>query len=200
MARSTGKRGRAVDLSANSTTLEHAEQRKDHFGSTNTVSHVVKATNESDIFDLFGVGANTSKKETKPFVHQVKFHGPQGEVIRAWANVDDGAMREVMSTETFKKVKHRLGKTTQSGQLLRVANGVIVQSEARWEGEVEVNGIRTNVTFEVFDSGGKWDFLFGKTLLEAYKANHNYESDEITIYGKGGVATLTNQFPNQTRR
>jgi hypothetical protein len=57
-----------------------------------------------------------------------------------------------------------------------------------------------NAAFEVFDSGGKWDFLFGKTLLETFKAVHEYDLDRITIYGKGGTAVLVNQSntANQT--
>ena len=35
-----------------------------------------------------------------------------------------------------------------------------------------MNGISTNIAFEIFDSGGKWDFLFGKTLLKTFKAVH----------------------------
>ena len=80
-----------------------------------------------------------------------------------WASIDDGAMKEVMSSAMFDKIKHRLGKSTPSSQLLRVVNGVIMQSEARWKGEVEMEGIKAEVTFEVFDSRGKWDFLFGNT-------------------------------------
>lgn len=49
--------------------------------------------------------------------------------MRVWANIDDGAMREVMSTEVFKRVKHRLGMASPS-QLLWVANGTIVKLEA----------------------------------------------------------------------
>ena len=78
-------------------------------------------------------------------------------------------------------------------QLLRVANGVIVQSKARWEGEIEVNGVKEKVAFEVFDNGGRWDFLFGKMLLETFKAVHNCELDEITISGKRGKTTIRNQ-------
>ena len=154
------------------------------------------STPESKIIDLFGIGASKlegEEKETKPFIHQVRFHGPQGEVVRVWANIDDGAMREVMSTSMFRKVKHRLGTVSPSSQLLRVANGVIVQSEAKWEGKIEANGVSTEVRFEVFDSGGKWDFLFGKTLLEAFKAVHDYKSDEIQLIGDGGETTLKNQ-------
>ena len=76
-------------------------------------------------------------------------------------------MKEVMSATMFNKVKHRL---EPSSQLLRIANGAIIQSEARWEGNVEVNSVSIGVAFEVFDSGGKWDFLFGKTLLKVFKA------------------------------
>jgi hypothetical protein len=202
LAGDTGKRGWAVELSADSTTLEYTEQ-KEHFEIRDTVSHVLTTTVKSNIVDLFSIGASKIKgeiKDTKPFVHQVQFHGPQGEIVRAWANIDDGAMKEVMSKEKLQKVKHRLGRATPSGQLLRVANGAIIQSEARWEGEIEVNGVKTDVAFEVFDSGGKWDFLFGKTLLEAFKATHDYNLDKITIYGRGGNTTLTNQFHTTGQR
>jgi hypothetical protein len=187
LAGDTGKRGWAVELSADSTTLEYTEQ-KEHFEIRDTVSHVLTTTVKSNIVDLFSIGASKIKgeiKDTKPFVHQVQFHGPQGEIV---------------SKEKFQKVKHRLGRATPSGQLLRVANRAIIQSEARWEGEIEVNGVKTDVAFEVFDSGGKWDFLFGKTLLEAFKATHDYNLDKITIYGRGGNTTLTNQFHTTGQR
>ena len=197
MARCAGKRGRAVDLSASSTTREcHAKQGKELFKSTTTVSPVPTDSSELNIVNLFSIGANKEeegKERTKPFVHQVRFHGPQGEVVRVWANIDDGAMKEVMSSSMFRKVKHRLGTSSPSTQLLRVANGTIVGSEARWEGKVEVNGVSRDVMFEVFDSSGKWDFLFGKTLLETFKAIHNYESDEITLHGDKGKVVIRNQ-------
>ena len=74
-----------------------------------------------------------------------------------------------------------------------MANGTIIRSEAKWNRKVEVNGISTDVTFEVFDSGGKWDFLFGKTLLEKFKAKHDYETDMITLQGAGGETVIHNQ-------
>ena len=144
--------------------------------------------------DLFDVSANEEqeeRKETKPFKHRVHLQGPRGEVVRVWANIDDGAMREVMLMKTFGRVKHRLRVMKPSTQLLCVANGVIIQSKAQWEGEIEVNGVCTNIGFELFDSGGKWDFLFGKTLLEAFCAIHNYKLDEIVIKdNKGTTMTL----------
>jgi hypothetical protein len=58
---------------------------------------------------------------------------------------------------------------------------------------VEVDGVRARVAFEVFDSEGKWDFLFGKSLLETYKAVHDYELDEIILKENGKTTTLLNQ-------
>jgi hypothetical protein len=196
MAGHPGKRGRAVELSTDSTTPGHTEQKDEHFAFKNTLadSNVITTTTESIVVDLFGIGAKEGRmKETRPFIHRVHFHGPQGEVVRVWANVDDGAMKEVMSSAMFNKVKHRLGTQKPSNQLLRLANGTIVQSEARWEGEIEVDGVRARVAFEVFDSGGKWDFLFGKSLLETYKAIHNYELYEIVLKENSKKTTLHNQ-------
>ena len=172
----------------------NAEQQTEFIGTTDTFSDVVSKSN-SNIVQLFSIGTSKEKKEkkTKPFIHQVRFHGPRGKIVRVWANIDNGTMKEVMSSAMFRKVKHRMGTAAPSSQLLQVANGTIIRSEARWEGCVDINGIDADVAFEVFDSGGKWDFLFGKTLLETFKAVHNYESDEITVHGKKGNVTLSNQ-------
>ena len=87
-------------------------QQNIHFGNTDTVSNVDKTYPESNVINLFNIGASKvggRENKTKPFIHRVKLLGLQGEVIRVWANIDDGAMKEVMSLEMFKKVKHRLG-------------------------------------------------------------------------------------------
>jgi len=74
-----------------------------------------------------------------------------------------------------------------------MANGVIVPSQAVWRGEVEIAGVKAQGEFEVFDSGSGWKFLFGKPMLHAFKAIHNYETDQVDITGKGGTRTLLNQ-------
>ena len=53
--------------------------------------------------------------------------------------------------------------------------------------------IKVEGKFEVFDSGGKWVFLFGKPLLKAFNTIHNYAQDEIMVSGLGGTCTLYNQ-------
>ena len=77
-----------------------------------------------------------------------------------------------------------------------MANGAIVPSEATWSGTIHVEGVEASGTFEVFDSGGGWSFLFGKPLLCAFKAKHNYETDEVTIIDNKGSAILCNHPTN----
>jgi hypothetical protein len=147
-------------------------------------------TSESDIVDLFSIGANNKEvKATNPFIHQVRFLGPQGEVVRAWANIDDGAMKEVMSSDMFKRVKHRLGTTTLSSQLLQVANGAVVRSEARWKGMIEVNGISVEAAFEVFDSGlgGNGNFYLGRHYSKHLKPFTTMKQTKLLYKGKRGA-------------
>jgi hypothetical protein len=99
-----GKRGRAVELSTNSMTQGHDIELQEHFETTSTFSSVTTTQPELNVVNLFSIGASKGEKEkeeTKPFIHQVQFHGPQGEIIRVWANIDDGAMKEVMSSAMF---------------------------------------------------------------------------------------------------
>ena len=66
-------------------TQGHIEQKNRHFEITATDSNVLTTTFESEVIDLFGIGANEEKKggveEMRPFIHQVQFHRPQGETI-----------------------------------------------------------------------------------------------------------------------
>jgi hypothetical protein len=43
-------------------------------------------------------------------------------------------------------------------------------------------------TFQVFNSGGAWDMLFGKPLLAAFGASHAFENDVITLCLDGSEA------------
>ena len=146
---------------------------------------------------MYAVGAKLDEKRertAKPFIHQIRLHGPQGEIIRTWATFDEGALMEAMSTAMFERTKHRLGTLQPSPLLLRMANGTIVKSLGRWEGNIEVGGNRVKGSFEVFDSLGAWDFLLGKRLKNALKAVHDYEADEVTIKGEQGLTVLKNQI------
>ncbi|KAJ6542994.1 hypothetical protein B0H19DRAFT_1268181 [Mycena capillaripes] len=113
--------------------------------------------------------------------------------VRVKGLFDGGAMVAVMDKAVWEKIRNELGGGKPSRMKLRMASGQIVKSEATWEGVVEVDGVRVEGTFEVFDSGGGWEFLFGKPLQATFGAIHNYRSDTVSIEAGGKSATLTNQ-------
>ena len=59
-----------------------------------------------------------------------------------------------------------------------MANGNIVNPVGCWK---EVGSATVEGSFKVFDSGGGWDFLFGKTLMTAFEPVHDYAVDEVFI-------------------
>ena len=90
--------------------------------------------------------------------------------LRVWANIDDGALANAMSITKFNVVKHRLGYCKPSPRWLRMADGSVVKPKAVWEGKMEIGGVQVFGSFEVFESGGNWEFLLGKPLLTALHA------------------------------
>ena len=90
-------------------------------------------------------------------------------------------MVDTISTETYKRIKHRLSPLERSIRRLRMANRNIVNPIGCWKGTVEFSSTAVEGSFEVFDSGGGWDFLFGKTLMTAFGAVHDYAVDEVFI-------------------
>jgi hypothetical protein len=198
LAGCTGKWGRAVSVNTPATAQacdKRVSQGVEVPESTfSTVSNVKSTISQSYIVDLYAVGAKPNEESTtKLFIHQIRLHGPQGEIVRVWATFDEGALLEAMSTTAFEKTKHRLGTILPSRLLLRMANGALVKSLGKWEGEIEVEGIWVHGLFEVFDSLGAWDFLLGKRLKNALKAVHDYDIDEVTIKGVQRSAVLKNQ-------
>ena len=106
-------------------------------------------------------------------------------------------MLNAIDAGVFEKVKGRLDGLAVSLKILWMADGHLVPSKGVWTREVEVNGLRWNGSFKVFDSGGAWALLFGKPLLIAFDAFHGYGLDEVHIpAGNDTWATLSNQFFN----
>ena len=145
---------------------------------------------ESHIFDLYTVNP---EQTIQPFTHQLKIKAKGGEIVHVKANFDDGALANTMSTSKFNEIKHRLGHYGPSSRRLRMADGSIVKPAAAWHGEMEISGVQVEGSFEVFESQGNWEFLFGKPLLTAFHVVHEYTNDTVTIENKGHTAILKNQ-------
>ena len=149
-----------------------------------TVSNVHKENSELEVIDLYAVRTESKEsreKGARPFIHQVKLHGPGGEIVRVWGLFDDGAMVDAMSTKVYNQIGHRLSPLGRSTRQLRMANGNVVKPLGCWKGKVELGSTAVEGSFEVFDSGGGWDFLFGKRLMMAFAEIHDYAVDEVFI-------------------
>ena len=82
-------------------------------------SNVHDTDSEYTIIDLYTVwpeSHETQKKEVKPFIHQIKLHGLEGETIQVWGLFDNGAMVDVMSTKMYLQIKHKLAPLEKSIQ------------------------------------------------------------------------------------
>jgi hypothetical protein len=163
---------------------------------------VYNVTTNANVIDLYEVGHKTVTRtmcedpETEvPFAHQIQLHGPQGEIVRIQALFDGAAMVAVMCVSLFNQVKHRLGNWQPSRKLLRVANGTLMPSQARWEGTIQLADITIKGSFEVFDSGGSWAFLLGKPLLRQFRAKQCFGTDTVEIgTNEGSVTVLQNEL------
>lgn len=145
---------------------------------------------EYDVLDLYEVGADSEeaagRKGSVPFIQWVGLEGPRGETVRVKAVVDDGAMCGAMDSAVFEKVAARLSTLQPSGKVLRMANGAKVASQGVWRGTVVVGGEKRQGQFEVFPSGGAWQMLFGKPLLEEFGMLHDYRTDELILPSEKG--------------
>jgi hypothetical protein len=111
---------------------------------------------------------------------------------------DDGAMVNSICKDKFALRKDTLGKLTTSEKSLRMADGTIVPSYGRWSGGVTLGGRTAKAAFEIFPSGGGWSLLFGKPLLQAFKAIHDYEDDTLRIPHNDNWTVLTNKYAKPT--
>ncbi|KAJ7614256.1 hypothetical protein DFH06DRAFT_919038, partial [Mycena polygramma] len=114
-----------------------------------------------------------------PFVHNVALMGQRSEIVHMRGVFDDCAMVNAIDRQAFSGIRHRLSQLGPSTRILRMANGHLLPSSGTWTGSVEVGGSMREGEFEVFDSNGAWALLFGKPLLEAFEAVHDYKADVL---------------------
>jgi hypothetical protein len=154
--------------------------------------------NEYQVCDLYMVGRakiqEASEEEAKLFIYEVWLLGPSREIVQVHAIFDESAMIGAMCITIFEKVKHRLHSWHPSKHMLCMVNGALVQSQAMWTGTIDLNSVRVQGTLEVFNSRGGWSFCFGKPMLKAFRANHNYEKDKIQVRNNEKTVELENQI------
>jgi hypothetical protein len=150
-------------------------------------------TNIINFFDVYSVG---EKGDAIPFEKEISLIGINGELVALKATFDDCAMVNVIDRMAFEEVKNQLSEPRPSRKVMRMANGALIPSNGSWSGTVVVDSVRTNGTFKIFASGGAWKVLFGKPLLQAFDAVHEYTTDTITLHSDNPESTVIAQNEN----
>ncbi|KAG1775751.1 hypothetical protein EV702DRAFT_1198948 [Suillus placidus] len=162
--------------------------------------------NNRIMVDLHAISDNESLShapESTPFVTQAILYGPGAKTSCFQANMDDGAMVNVIDLKAFMKASRNLKKLTRSTRILRMANRSEVPSHGVWTGTFHETFLASLVfrtelpTDSVFDSGGVWNMLIGKPLLEQLQATHDYTSDTIIIPATPRPYIIPNIFNSQ---
>ena len=79
------------------------EEKTGYITETNA-SNVSNIDPEIQIIDLYTV--EHDEKTTQPFVHWLNINTGIGGAIQIWANIDDSALVNAMSTAKFNTIKH----------------------------------------------------------------------------------------------
>ena len=151
---------------------------------------------DTDIINFFDVYSVGEKGEAIPFEKEISLIGVNGELVALKATFDDCAMVNVIDKVAFEEVKNQLSEPQPSRKVMRMANGALIPSNGSWSGVVVVDSVRTNGTFEIFASGGAWNVLFGKPLLQAFGAIHEYTTDTITLHSNDSEPAIIIQNEN----
>ena len=81
------------------------------------------ATNaESIILDLYCMESGDKQKNIVLFLHTIKLHGPQGEIVQIKSTFDDGAMVSALDLKGFQLSKHCLKSLQWSNHILCMAD------------------------------------------------------------------------------
>jgi len=150
----------------------------------NNTANPVPHTPENIVVDVYTLDESGKPKKTdtsSPFQTVACLRGPKGECVRFLAMVDNGAMINAIDSEAHGRIARRLSPLQPSNRTLRMADGSLVPSSGLWTGTFEWGPARVETSFEVFPSGGSWQMLVGKPLLEQTRAIQEYGTDTILL-------------------
>ena len=162
-----------------------------------TTKSMYSIMRNNNISELYNVGSQRKKgpgETSLPFVYGVELSGPKGEIIRFRSVFDDGALANAIDEKMYLILKNCLLALEPSSRILKMADGRLVPLLGVWKGQVTVKGISQNGVFQVLNSNGAWALLFGKPMLEAYEAVHDYSNDTINLPKGKKLVMLENQF------
>ena len=157
-----------------------------------------EAPNES-VVDLYIANLTEKIEKTIPFTHMVGLKGEKGIIMNIKGLFNNGTMVNSLCKSVYTSMWGCLGNLLPLSCTLCMVNGSCVPSAGRWVGDIYLGTQMVKSSFEVFPSGGEWSLLFGKPLLEQFRAMHNYENDTIHIPKDNGesktIANSTSKTP-----
>jgi hypothetical protein len=146
-----------------------------------------------NFFDVYSVGENGDAIQ---FERVINLIGINGERVAIRATFDDGVMVNVIDMAAFKEVKNQLLELQPSKKVMHMVNGALIPLNGSWLGVVVIGDVQTTGAFEIFASGGAWNVLFGKPMLQAFNAVHKYTTDTITLHSDDSELTFVIQNEN----
>ncbi|KIJ52707.1 hypothetical protein M422DRAFT_81598, partial [Sphaerobolus stellatus SS14] len=132
------------------------------------------------------------RKGSKVYQQWIKLNGPSGEIVRARAVIDGGAMRNTMCTQKWEQWEHRLGGREDSPIMMQVADNHHIPLAGRWTGRTTVSGVNMDTKFEMFDSNGAFEIILGKLWLQTVKVVHYFKDDTIRISAVNKATMIRN--------
>jgi hypothetical protein len=130
---------------------------------------------------IFPINHKHPHAKVQPFRQCIQLLSKDSYVVRATAQVDDGAMRNCIGRHVWHAYGHCLGELESSPTRIGVANGQEIISDSTWSGEVRIGGTTSHTHFEVFNCGQAFNVILGKLWLQEVRAVHDYASDTIRI-------------------
>lgn len=202
--------GEEVDSTRPTDALTHTNNKgtgdqATHSGAeSNSISNTanpVPHTPENIVVDVYTLDESGKPKKTdtsSPFQTVACLRGPKGECVRFLAMVDNGAMINAIDSEAHSRIAKRLSPLQPSSRMLCMVDGSLVPSSGLWAGTFKWGPARVETNFEVFPSGGSWQMLIGKPLLEQTHAVQEYESDTILLPVQDRHVCIENYKPPWT--
>ena len=160
--------------------------------STTSCMYDPKTKDIINCHDLYNVGSTGA-----PFKKNLDLVGLDGALVLIKEVFNRSAMVNIIDSGLFKQIRHRLSPVRPSSKVLRVANGTLVPSEGLWVGRIIVDSVSTGGLFKIFPSGGSWEMLFGKPMLQAFSATHNFVNDSVTLEAEGLQTIIHNENATQ---
>ncbi|KAH7880773.1 uncharacterized protein C8R40DRAFT_1032882, partial [Lentinula edodes] len=138
-------------------------------------------TNDDDIIDIFSIESDVSCSSI-PKVVSITLKDSEGRAEEVEvALMDGGAMVAGLDERLYERVKDQISGWEPSTKRLRMANGTVIRAKVQWRGKVLFQGSEVDGILQVFNSGGSWDVLFGKPLLQAFGVVHDFGNDSVVI-------------------